>query len=100
MAIKQIGSGGQQRYLHATNHILFPEMKQYEPKAMKHSIRRQEYVRQYLDAADGITEEDLKVLLLDKYPDGLCCHYYEDFFGTTKSMVMDLNDGKITLCRL
>jgi len=59
---------------------------------------RYEYIRQYLDAAENITEEDLKLILLSKYPDGLCCHFYDDFFGTTKSMAMDLNDGKITLC--
>jgi len=98
MAVKRIEGSGQPQYLHATNHIVLPALQQYEPKAMKHSLLRYEYVRQYLNAANGITEEDLKGMLLGKYPDGLCCHYYKDFFGTTKSMVMDLNDGKIAVC--
>jgi len=33
-----------------------------------------------------------------KYPDGLCCHYFEEFFGTTKSMVIDPAAGIIHLC--
>lgn len=33
-----------------------------------------------------------------KYPDGLCCHYFEEFFGTTKSMVISPTDGTIKLC--
>ena len=37
-------------------------------------------------------------MLLAKYPDGLCCHYFEEFFGTTKSMVISPADGRIDLC--
>lgn len=98
MAIKQIDKQGTQKYLHATNHVVLPELKQYEPMVMRHSLQRYEYIQQYLDHADSITTEDLKVLLHSKFPQGLCCHYYEEFFGTTKSMVMNLNEGEIKLC--
>jgi predicted choloylglycine hydrolase len=98
MATKQIHSTNQIQYLHATNHVVLPELKQYEPKIMKHSFQRYDTIRQYLDHADHINPDDIKGFLLTRYPQGLCCHYYNDFFGTTKSMVMDLNEGKIDVC--
>ncbi|WP_235701032.1 hypothetical protein [Clostridioides difficile] len=36
-------------------------------------------------------------LLSSKYPNGLSCNYYNDFFGTLKSIVMDLNIGKFNI---
>ena len=98
MAVKQIDLNDGQQYLHATNHALLSEIKPFEPLAMRHSIQRYETIRRYLDYAKDITIEDLKAFLLREYPDGVCCHYYEDFFGTTKSVIMDIDDGKIDLC--
>lgn len=37
-------------------------------------------------------------MLYAKYPDGLCCHYFEEYFGTTKSMVISPSEGIIDLC--
>ena len=37
-------------------------------------------------------------MLLAPYPNGLCCRFYQDFFGTTKSMILDPMDGIIELC--
>ncbi len=98
VAVKQIKGVDQQQYLHATNHVVLSELKQYEPKVMRHSFERYETIRQYFDHAHGVTLNDLKTLLLSQHPQGLCYHYYDEFFGTTKSMVMDLNEGKIDLC--
>lgn len=98
MAHTQIENLGQNNYLHATNHVHLSELKQYEPNIMKHSIQRYDYIRHYVENRNQIDTKDLKDLLLGKFPQGLCCHYYDEFFGTTKSMIMDLNEGKIELC--
>jgi len=84
-------------FLHATNHALHPEFRKHEKAAMKNSIQRYETIKQFLSGA-AVKTEDIKNLLLRKYPEGLCCREYAGFFGTTKSIVMDLNDGRLEVC--
>lgn len=86
------------RYLHATNHAVIPELAALEPAVMEHSAVRYDYIKRMLDSGDKISKDTLKSMLLSNYPDGLCCHYYQEFFGTTKSMVIDPVDGIIDLC--
>ncbi len=84
-------------YLCATNHPLIPELIPYEPKAMRHSLVRYDWIRNRLDGGEKIGEEDLKEMLHSRYPKGLCCHHYRDYFGTTKSMVISPVYGTISL---
>lgn len=98
MAYKQINSGGHENFICATNHGVLPEIIAKEPYAMHNSLQRYQYINDTLKDKKDITVDDLKTLLLNKYPNGLCCHYYKDFFGTVKSMVIDPIDGKIHLC--
>ena len=97
-AVQQVGHGSRERYLCATNHPVLPELISYEPKAMRHSLRRYEWIRHKLDDAAALNSEDLKEMLLSKYPNGLCCHFFNEFLGTTKSMVIDPACGTIELC--
>lgn len=95
MAVQKLGEAG---YLAATNHVVIPELKAYEPFVMGHSAKRLEVVEQMMDDKDKISMDDLKELQLRHYPEGLCSHYYEDFFGTTKSIVMDVTSGTLDIC--
>ena len=95
-AVRQAGAG--ERYMCATNHILLPELKQYEQNAMRNSVQRYSTLCAFLDGAKGVTADDIKRLLLDAYPAGMCCHDYENFFGTTKSIVMDVSEGILSVC--
>ena len=97
-AIKRIGADSPEQLLWATNHAVLPDLIPYEPKAFVHSARRFEWIGEQLNDATDITKERLKGMLLSMYPDGLCCHYFEEFFGTTKSMVISPADGTIELC--
>lgn len=96
--IKQLSNSTHEKYLCATNHPVLPELIPYEPRVMRHSLQRYLWIRQKLDSAACVSSEDLKEMLLSKYPDGLCCHFYNEFFGTTKSMVIDPACGTIELC--
>lgn len=98
MAVRQIDDNGKEPYLHATNHPHLPQLIPYEPKAMKNSLIRYDLIREIMEKKEKFSADDLKTLLLAKYPDGLCCHYYKEFFGTTKSMIIDPVDGTIELC--
>ena len=85
-------------YLCATNHVLLDALKPFETVAMSNSINRVSTIQSFIDERKSIAADDLKALLLTNYPEGLCCHDYKGFFGTTKSMIMDLNDGTIDVC--
>lgn len=97
-AVKRIPQDGSEAFLAATNHVVLPELIPHQPQAMRHSLTRYEWIWDNLHGAHGVTGEDLKKMLLSPYPNGLCCHCYKDFFGTTKSMVMDPVCGTIELC--
>lgn len=97
-AVKQINPDTQEQMLYATNHTLFSQLQLLEPQVMAHSARRYEYIEKQIMHRSGITQAQLKEMLLAKYPDGLCCHYFEEYFGTTKSMVISPSDGTIDLC--
>jgi len=96
-AVKRLDSQSQEQILWATNHAVLPQISLHEPEALVHSIRRYEWIAAQLTGASSITRGHLKELLLSKYPDGLCCHYFEEYFGTTKSMVISPADGTIEL---
>ncbi len=96
--IKRLGGQTSEQVMWGTNHAVLPELAGVEPQALVHSIERYNYINKQLNGAQNITREQLKGILLSKYPDGLCCHFYEEFFGTTKSMVISPVDGTIELC--
>ncbi|PWJ48051.1 C45 family autoproteolytic acyltransferase/hydolase [Faecalicatena contorta] len=97
-AVKQINPDSLEQMLYATNHALFPQLQPMEPQVMAHSVRRYEYIEKQIAHRSVVTQAQLKEMLLAKYPDGLCCHYFEEYFGTTKSMVISPSDGIIDLC--
>lgn len=98
LEVRCLDSEGESPYLHATNHPVLESMISLEPQAMNHSLVRYERIKEILDQPGLVTVDELKNMLLSPYPHGLCCHYYNDFFGTTKSMIIDPEDGTIDLC--
>ncbi|MCG7377948.1 C45 family peptidase [Paenibacillus sp. ACRSA] len=97
-ATKHMDPASPEQFLWATNHPVLPELVSYEPQAAIHSLRRAEWIVSQLEGSTGVTHEQLKDMLLSSYPNGLCCHYFEDYFGTTKSMLFSPADGIIELC--
>lgn len=96
--VKEVRPDTPEQVLYATNHAVLEELKSIEPQVMAHSAIRYQYIKEAFANKKNITKEDLKEMLLSKYPDGLCCHYYEEFFGTTKSMVISPAEGTIDIC--
>ena len=85
-------------YLHATNHPCLDEMIEIEPFAMKNSLVRYKKTDEFLGGGQKIKVENLKNFLLKDYPEGLNCSYFDEFFGTIKSVVMDLDDLTFSIC--
>ena len=98
LSYKKLDSSSSKQFLHATNHPVLPELIPYEPQAFVHSAKRYDYITRTLDGASGVTRDQLKGMLLSKYPEGLCTHYYEEYFGTTKSMILSPADKSIDIC--
>ena len=98
MAVRLLDETSPLPYLHAANHAVIQELASLEPEAMVHSLKRYDYIKSIADSAETLTVSQLKSMLLTPYPNGLCCRFYQDFFGTTKSMIIDPMDGIIELC--
>lgn len=98
-AYQSIDPSTAEQYLYAANHPLLDGLIPFEPMAMDNSLRRCESMKAFLEQKKGgYTTDDLKKMLLTPYPAGLSCPYYTDFFGTTKSMVIDPAAGTLDLC--
>lgn len=97
-AHKIIGPYSPERMLWATNHAVLPELVLFEPEIMLHSDVRYKTIHNKLSGRTGVTRDELKDLMLTKYPEGLCCHFYEEYFGTTKSMILSPVDRTAEIC--
>ena len=98
-AYKSIAPSSRDQYLFAANHPLLNEMILRESQAMEHSLVRCQTMEHFLTKKKGgYGQEELKQFLLTPYPGGLSCPFYKDFFGTTKSMVIDPEELTMDLC--
>ena len=96
--ITPIDSASPQQYLAATNHYIDPEMFALNPVRFKHSVARYQTIQTTLEQNPAhISVEDIKELLSTSYPQGLCCHYYREFFGNLHAMVFDPFERSIVL---
>ncbi len=85
-------------FLCATNHIAIEAFQDREPMAMRNSLVRYDTLRSFVHSTDKISEPQLKAFLLTKYPEGMTAWYFSDWFGTVKSVVMDVNEGRFSIC--
>ncbi len=93
-----IQNHNEKNFLIATNHTHIESLIKAEPYAMKNSLVRYRCLEEWIAQNPLISEYDIKELLLTPYPNGLMLPYYDDFFGTIKSIVFDLNLGKVDIC--
>lgn len=97
-AYKEISEGKQENYICATNHCVLPEMMPYEPVGMRNSIVRYEMQKNFLESKEQIEENELKTFLTTQYPNGMSANYYDSWFGTIKSVVMDTARKRFSFC--
>lgn len=98
-AIRRIGPEAAEQFMLSTNHFTLPETLPYDLGRMPNSLVRARTIQKRLEsAAPRITPETMRGLLSDLYPEGLCCHYFTDFFGTLWSEVFDITAGTVDVC--
>ena len=96
-AYRILEDGASPNYCSATNHAVLPEIKPYEKLLLGNSVKRRERIEKLFAEQDKVSAEDLKGLLSAAYPQGLCCHYYPEFFGTLRSMLFDTTERTIDM---
>lgn len=88
----------EKKYLYGTNHIAIPSLQKEEPMAMENSIVRFNALREFTKSHETLKEEAIRDFLLAKYPEGMTAYYYDGWFGTVKSMVMDTVARRLSVC--
>lgn len=97
-AVKKIDAQSAEQMISSTNHFTLPEMTQYRDPIWVNSQTRLDTIQTRLGNRQKVTKQDIKALLSDEYPNGLACHYYEEWFGTLRSMIFDPQAGEIEMC--
>jgi predicted choloylglycine hydrolase len=102
-SVKKIDGNSTEQCLFSTNHYVLPELVKYEKYAgdwiLKNSKKRFELINATLShAAPRISKKDIRNLLSKEIYDGLCGHYYTDYFGTLFSVIYDLTELKADIC--
>lgn len=96
-AYKILGENSDEAFLSSTNHVLFDEIKPYEKILIESSVIRNDRIVNLFEKNKLISKNNIKELLSTSYPNGLCCHYYREFFGTLRSMIFDVTDKTIEM---
>lgn len=102
-ATKRINNDSSEQYLSSTNHYVLPEMVKHQKCAgdwiLKNSKKRYELIDATLSrAAPNISKADIRDLLSKEIYNGVCGHYYTDYFGTLFAIIYDLTDLTADIC--
>ncbi|MCR8963481.1 C45 family peptidase [Brevibacillus halotolerans] len=98
IASTKIGEKSDTSYLIATNHVLFSELEHLSTHRMHNSLIRQQLVESVLQGDERLEKADLLALMNREYPQGLSTHYYQEYFGTLRSMLFDVTAKTIEVC--
>lgn len=96
-AYRILGEGSAETFLSSTNHTVLDEIKPYEKMVIESSVIRNNKIIGLFQSNDKVSNNSMKQLLSSSYPNGLCCHYYDEFFGTLRSMIFDLTEQTIEM---
>ena len=97
-AVKLIDATSKDQYLCSTNHFTLPEMTPYRDPVWKNSQVRYDAIHAQLGRTQKVGKEAIRSLLSQKYPQGLACHYYDQGFGTLRSMIFDPQALEVEMC--
>ncbi len=97
--VKELDKDSEENYVLATNHFTLPSKVEYNkfnnPWLLPNSQKRYEIISSHLDKNKGkINEDSMKKLLGSEFPEGICCHWHTDCFGTVWSMLFNVTEGK------
>ncbi len=101
-ATKRISNDSMDKSLFSTNHYTLTHTMKFNEHncgILKNSQKRYQLIASALKKAESeISKETLRSILSRKFPEGVCDHYYTNYFGTIWSMILDLTSGKTEIC--
>jgi hypothetical protein len=97
-AVQRIDAHSDEQIIFAANHFTLPEMLPFRDPIMAHTQTRYDAIQSRLGGTQPVDKAAIKSLLSDEYPRGLACHFYDEYFGTLRSMIFDPQAGKIDMC--
>jgi predicted choloylglycine hydrolase len=101
--VRQIGKDSAEQCLFSTNHYVLPSMVKYQKYAgdwiLKNSKKRFELIGATLSRlAPDISKENIRAFLSKEIYEGVCGHYYTDYFGTLFSIIYDVSSLEADIC--
>lgn len=96
---KELAVENAQTFVCAANHYTSPELAHYSQPVMRNSSLRMQLMTDLVTQhAPSITLDEVRALLAGRHPQGLCNHYYKEYFGTLYSFIADPMNGNIEIC--
>ena len=100
---KHIDDKTDNEYLIATNHYNLPNKTQYNkynnPWLLPNSKQRYEIIEAALKKdIPKINQATMLDLLSKEMPEGICCHWQTDYFGTLWQIVFNVSEGIAKIC--
>lgn len=93
---QEVESESEQNCLACTNHSVLPNLKKRQKNHIENSEIRYNNINYFLQKKE-ISKQDIKGILSTAYPNGLCCHFYQEYFGTLRSMIFNTTDKNILI---
>ena len=101
-SVKQITTDTPEPYVFSVNHFRQPDMEQFNKHnkgIIHHSKMREDLITSwYAKHAGKITRQNMQDLLATEHPNGLCNHFYKDYFGTLWSMIFNVTQQSVDVC--
>ncbi len=101
--IREYDAKSEEQYIISTNHYTSPSIERYNeyniPWLISNSKKRREIIEESIKAKEGdITQNDIRKILSEEFPKGICCHWFTDYFGTLWSSKYDVKNGLLEAC--
>jgi predicted choloylglycine hydrolase len=102
-SVKYSESDSEDQFLVSTNHYTHPDMLAYN-KFVNNWLKPKSEARHKIlksiikSATSKITKTTLKNILAKETPEGVCCLYFEEWFGTLWSIMFDITQTNLDVC--
>jgi predicted choloylglycine hydrolase len=97
-AVVRGGNGPAPPFLAATNHFTSPELNAYRTDVRCESLVRKDTITSCLGNGARISKDEIRALLSEPFPGGVCLHHYRDGLGTLWSTITDVSASAVEVC--
>lgn len=101
--VREYDAHSEEQYIISTNHYTSSKIEKYNeyniPWLISNSKKRREIIEGSIKSNEGtITPEDIREILSREFPEGICCHWFTDYFGTLWSVYFNVRTCSAEVC--